>query len=178
MDLVDIIAEKRFLGQEFLTWLWFKSEEMDGVVEFDDGEANVIEAIIAFEKLMLLEAGEGENQEQVTCKGMRAELNEARTGLQMGKKLEQARIHLVVGEYEWHMTIKASRMEFRSMKFPKVMKPADDDRDEVAGALLDIVGVINGACSVIDDIFKRFVAIRISDVWPVELLRMNAWVQG
>ena len=33
MDLVDLIAEKRFLGQEFLTWLWWKSEERGGTVE-------------------------------------------------------------------------------------------------------------------------------------------------
>ncbi len=32
MDLVDLIAEKRFLGQEFLTWLWWKSEERGGSV--------------------------------------------------------------------------------------------------------------------------------------------------
>ncbi len=32
MDLVDLIEEKRFLGQEFLTWLWWKSEERGGVV--------------------------------------------------------------------------------------------------------------------------------------------------
>jgi hypothetical protein len=30
MDLVDIISEKKFLGQEFLTWLWYKSEERGG----------------------------------------------------------------------------------------------------------------------------------------------------
>jgi len=33
MDLVDIIAEKYFLGQEFLTWLWYKSEERGGAIE-------------------------------------------------------------------------------------------------------------------------------------------------
>ena len=33
MDLVDLIHEKRFLGQEFLAWLWYKSEERGGSVE-------------------------------------------------------------------------------------------------------------------------------------------------
>ena len=32
MDLLDIIDEKRFVGQEFLTWLWFKSEERGGTI--------------------------------------------------------------------------------------------------------------------------------------------------
>lgn len=33
MDLVDLMVEKRFVGQEFLTWLWWKSEERGGSVE-------------------------------------------------------------------------------------------------------------------------------------------------
>ena len=32
MDLVDLITEKRFIGQEFLTWLWYKSDERGGTV--------------------------------------------------------------------------------------------------------------------------------------------------
>ena len=33
MDLVDLIEEKKFLGQEFLAWLWYKSEERGGAVD-------------------------------------------------------------------------------------------------------------------------------------------------
>ena len=171
MDLVDIITEKRFLGQEFLTWLWFKSEETGGVVSMDDSEA-----IVSFEKLMLLEAGEGETHEQVTCRGVRAELNEARTGLRMGKKLEQANIHLVVGDHEYRMTIKASRMEFRGVKFPKII--GNNDLDEVEGRLLDVFGMLHTAYSTVDSLFRHFVRIRVGDLWPIELSKMNAWVHA
>jgi hypothetical protein len=43
MDLVDLIVEKRFLGQEFLAWLWFKSEERGGSVEVP-GRGDVLSA--------------------------------------------------------------------------------------------------------------------------------------
>ena len=42
MDLVDLITEKRFLGQEFLTWLWYKSEERGGSVNLP-GRGDVTE---------------------------------------------------------------------------------------------------------------------------------------
>ena len=41
MDLVDLIQEKRFLGQEFLAWLWFKSEERGGPVDIPGIRINV-----------------------------------------------------------------------------------------------------------------------------------------
>ena len=33
MDFLDILREKAFLGREFLTWLWFKSEQTGGAIE-------------------------------------------------------------------------------------------------------------------------------------------------
>ncbi len=107
MDLVDLITEKRFIGQEFLTWLWFKSDERGGTVLLPEMGEDIT---LVFEKHMLLEFGEGDSHEKIVCTGLQAELKEARTGLRMGKKLEQARIHMIRGEYEWHMTIKASQI--------------------------------------------------------------------
>ncbi len=73
MDLVDLIQEKRFLGQEFLAWLWYKSEERGGSVEVP-GRGDVL---VVFEKHMLLEYGEGEANEKVICRGLQTELKEA-----------------------------------------------------------------------------------------------------
>ena len=39
MDLVDLIESHRFLGSEYLTWLWFRSEMHDGMIAVGDGPA-------------------------------------------------------------------------------------------------------------------------------------------
>lgn len=173
MDLVDIIAEKRFLGQEFLTWLWFKSDMAGGAVTTAMGDIGFV-----FEKHMLLEMGEGESHEKVICQGLQAELKEARTGLRMGKKLEQARIHMVQGEYEWHMTLKASLLDFRSMKTPKTMAGSEEGDDEVAieGRLLDKIGLLETAYRIIDELLMQFITLRISNEWPTELAQIQKWV--
>ena len=90
MDLVDLIQEKRFLGQEFLAWLWYKSEERGGSIEVP-GRGDVL---VVFEKHMLLEYGEGDASEKVICRGLQTELKEARAGLSLAKKPEQARLRL------------------------------------------------------------------------------------
>ncbi|OKY75696.1 MAG: hypothetical protein BM485_08245 [Desulfobulbaceae bacterium DB1] len=175
MDLVDLIIEKRFLGQEFLTWLWYKSDERGGTVALPGtGDIQLV-----FEKHMLLEYGEGEAFEKIICQGLQAELKEARTGLRMGKKLEQARIHMVQGEYEWHMTIKASLLEFRSVKPPRTMAEAEEGEtaEAVEGRLLDRIGMLEKASRTVDDLFRLFLDVRISPArWQEERDRISKWI--
>jgi hypothetical protein len=174
MDLVDLIAEKRFLGQEFLTWLWYKSDERGGTIELPNaGDIQVV-----FEKHMLLEYGEGEALEKAICQGLHTELREARTGLITGKKLEQARIMLVLGEYEFHLTLKGSLFEFRSVKLPKTMAGVEegDDPEAVEGRLLDRAGLYETAVHTVDELFRLFLKVRVSPEWPEEMERVRTWI--
>jgi len=174
MDLVDLIAEKRFIGQEFLTWLWWKSEERGGGVLLE-GYGDIV---ISFEKHMLLEFGEGEYSEKIICSGLQAELREARTGLQMGKKLEQARIKLTYGDYEWNFTLAAALMEFRSVKLPKTAETegSEDNAEEVEGMILERVFLFEELIRVVNQLFKQFLMVRVSDKWRQEILALRNWV--
>lgn len=174
MDLVDIIAEKRFLGQEFLTWLWYKSDERGGTIELpSSGDIQLV-----FEKHMLLEYGEGEALEKAICQGLHTELREARTGLRTGKKLEQARIMLVRGEYEYHLALKGSIFEYRSVKLPKTMAGGEesDAPEAVEARMLDRAGLYETAIRTIDELFRMFLKVRVGSGWPEELIRLRAWI--
>ena len=175
MDLVDIIAEKRFLGQEFLTWLWYKSEERGGTVDLPGiGDIGVV-----FEKHTLLKYGEGESHEKIICQGLQTELNEARTGLRMGKKLEQARIVLARGDYEWTLTVKASLFDFKSVKAPKTMAAGEESNDPAAveGRILEKIGLYEQVLQLVDELFRLYLGIRLSPAWGAELGRLQAWIR-
>ena len=176
MDLVDLIAEKRFLGQEFLTWLWWKSEERGGTVELPAiGDVTVV-----FEKHMLLEFGEGESSEKIICSGLQAELQEARTGLQMGKKLEQARIVLGHKSYEYSFTLAAALMEFRNVRLPKT-EATESDRsenpEEIEGMILERIFLFEELIRLVNVIFLKFLELRLSEEWHDELIKVRAWIQ-
>jgi recombination associated protein RdgC len=174
MDLVDIISEKKFLGQEFLTWLWYKSEERGGAVFLpDSGDIQVV-----FEKHMLLESGEGESLERLICKGLQTELQEARTGLLMGKKLEQARIYLAKGDYEWRLTLGATLFEFRNVSLPRTLSAAEEASDAVAveAKVLERIGMAEEAMHTIDELFRMFLNLRTSSDWSEELVRIKSWI--
>jgi recombination associated protein RdgC len=175
MDLVDLIQEKRFLGQEFLAWLWYKSEERGGNVELP----GIGDILVVFEKHMLLEYGEGETSEKLICRGLQTELKEARAGLTLGKKPEQARIRLARGDYEFSVTLTAATMEFRSVRLPKTAGADDgDDPDSLEGQILERIGLFEELTSLVNALFRVFINIRATSRWPDELIKIRKWVHS
>ncbi len=175
MDLVDLITEKRFIGQEFLTWLWWKSEERGGSVELT-GQGDII---VVFEKHMLLEYGEAEYNERLVCSGLQTELREARTGLRTGKKLEQARLQIIKDEMEYNLTLGATFFEFRNVKLPKTEgsdSAADQPEAEMEGAVLERIYLFEQLVKIINDLFRMFLAVRTSPQWLEELAKVRTWV--
>ena len=175
MDLIELIEEKRFIGQEFLTWLWWKSEERGGSVALD-GHGDIL---VAFEKHMLLEAGEGESAERLICSGLQAELKEARTGLALGKNLEQARILLTHDAYEYNLTLTGSTMEFRSVRLPKTAASEDkpDNRaEELEGVMLERIFLFATLTRLVQALFRMFLKMRVGDRWPEEAAKIRAWI--
>jgi recombination associated protein RdgC len=175
LDLVDLIEEKRFIGQEFLTWLWWRSEERGGSVEISEYG----DIIVAFEKHMLLEYGEGESAEKLICSGLKAELQEARTGLQVGKKLEQARIRVVKNDHEYNFTLAAGLMEFRNVRLPKTAGTESEEggnREEVEGMILERLFLYEDLVQTVNALFRQFLEKRTSDQWSGELEKIRTWV--
>ncbi|MDH4317495.1 MAG: hypothetical protein OEV64_03820 [Desulfobulbaceae bacterium] len=173
MDIVDLIQEKRFIGQEFLAWLWFKSEERGGSVELPGiGDITVI-----FEKHMLLEYGEGDSNEKVICRGLQTELREAKTGLTLGKKPEQARIMFIKGDYEFGVTLAAGLLEFRNVRLPKTVDAADesDDPEAVEGRILERIALFEELSKLVNNLFRMFLEIRTGDQWSSELTKIQKW---
>ena len=177
MDLVDLIEEKRFVGQEFLAWLWFKSEERGGSIELP-GRGDIE---VTFEKHMLLEYGNGPESEKLICRGLQTELKEARAGLALGKKPEQARIKISSNDYEFSITLTAATMEFRSVRLPKTAGAGDgdgDDHESFEGQVLERISLFEEGTELVNELFRLFISIRASNSWSDELVKVRAWVHS
>ncbi len=176
MDLVDLIAEKKFLGQEFLTWLWWQSEIHGGRIH----TPNKGDLVVVFEKHMLLESGEGTTNEKLICSGLETELQEARTGLKMGKKLEQARIQVIIGDYEYNVTLAAALLEFRSVKLPKTAATTpgnQENPEELEGMLLERIFLFEQLVAAIHELLQLFVERRLDTAaWQNDINELRQWV--
>ena len=159
------------IGREFLTWLWFKSEERNGRVRIPGtGESEVF-----FIRRLVLESGEGEYAETVVCQGLHADLKEGKEALRQGKKITAARLRVAHDKTEWEFTFKADRFHFQSMKLPTLPEKDGDEIDR-EGQLLERIALIEKAAGTMDLLFRSFLERRLSNDWEAELSRMQRWI--
>ena len=81
------------LGQEFLTWLWFRSET-GNVFRMEKEDRNGEPFTVGMEQRIVVRGGEGENQETATVSGSVSPLREARLGLLTGKQVVRCLVRL------------------------------------------------------------------------------------
>ena len=74
------------LGEEFLTWLWYKSDIASSFFEDHSGE----KFQVYVEKKVVVQGGNGNTKETASVSGSLSPLREARFGLGTGKKVSRA----------------------------------------------------------------------------------------
>ncbi len=147
------------IGREFLTWLWFKSEERNGRIALSKTE----EVELHLLKRVALEAGEGEYSQGVVCSGLHAELTEGKEAIRQGKKVKEAGIKLHRDQNEWEFNFKADTFYYQSLKMPVVdWQETPEDPD---ASLLERIYLIENAAGTMDNLYESFLAIRFSADW-------------
>jgi hypothetical protein len=163
-----------FLGREFLTWLWFKSEERGGAVQIPGGE----DIEVTFTRRLVLESGGGDYSERIVCQGLHAGLKEGKAAIQEGKKVKDARIQLGVGADKFEFTLRGDRFEFQSLRLPSGMSMEEEEEEEKGGRILERIYLTERAARIMDQLFSIFLKKRISPQWSSEEIpRIKKWVQ-
>ncbi len=174
MDLVDLIAEKKFLGQEFLTWVWYQSDVNSGLIEVPG--CGTLE--IWFEERLVLETGAGNSRQLVTCQGRDLDLAEARTAVREGKKVSQAKLRLKLDGQEYKMTIKAEGLELSGVQAPKTLEMEEEEQDNLAGRLIDRIAVIKELVRTLDALYARFLSLRLGPDWEETVVAsLRKWLK-
>ena len=171
LDLHKAETLAPFIGRDFLTWLWYFSEVKNGVFHTKDAEAF---AVFLEQRITVL-GGEGTSLDTAVSSGPMSELREAKLGLQIGKKVNQARIRIEQDEHAWQMQLKAEDFSLTSLKTPKVEMKLEEGEDPDA-RFLEKMYLIEKSLQVLDELFAHFLAIRLSADWSRELSAMKTWI--
>lgn len=160
------------IGREFLTWLWFKSEERNGRIRISDSQ----EVELNFLKRIVLEAGEGEYSQGVVCHGIHAELKEGKEAIRQGKKVKEAGIKIINNNNEWEFTLKADSFQFQSLKMP--LADWQENKEDPSGKLLERIYLIEEAVKTVDTLYDSFLKIRFSSQWEAkETKLLTKWLE-
>jgi len=156
-------------GEDFLTWLWFYSEERSGLAKMDDlGEF----AVMVDGPLHFILEGNGAH-EAVIRKGEPRFSAEAKAALVNGKKLKQAKVTLAQGDNQWSATINASGFVVRGLKLPPLEK-----MDAVSG-FQERINQIGLFSEVFLRLYDRFVQDRNNvKGWKETTAEIQKWVSS
>ena len=146
--------ELEFLGEEFLTWLWFRIEEDGGDFEIDRRHIAV-----SLDDYLAFAPRSDEDTEQTLRKGLPSRSAEARTALANGCRLRKAKLIVAEGERQWALTVDGPSMALSSIKLPEDSEECESGRDrniERMQAFLEIHQRI-------EDLYRLFLADRLRD---------------
>jgi recombination associated protein RdgC len=157
------------ISQEFLTWLWFKSEERAGVVSVRGIGDIVLRLIDRVE----LASGNGEYAETVVITGRHSDMKEAREAVRLGKLISQARIRLERDGDEYEFTVPDNGFQYRSMSLP--FSERDDIEQDAIGMALERIHLISKAVDAMDCLRRTFLDLRRTAEWQGESAKMRNW---
>lgn len=171
-DSVDYTMDG-VLGQDFLTWLWFRSDVATSFFRTEDGQS----FLVSMEKRVTVTGFVGCDREtaSVTASDTGSPLSEARLGLHRGKKVASALIHLTKDDFVSDVSVKAADFSLNSLKTPKIDK---SDRDDDPDALfLEKVFLIETAVTLLDCLYRQFLGLRLDEgKWKKTTDEMMKWM--
>jgi len=173
MDLAVAYNRYRFLGDEFLTWLWFLIETDQNAFKAIDPDCSALE----IGNRIVLENRKTKSVERITIKGDDAGLEEGRLALKKGALLTELSLIFKTGEYQWEFCIKGESLNLSNLKTPGPTLPQSPE--EMEGFLLDRTGQIDKILNFIEIIFKTFVCARVSNKWSTKIVpSVKKWIRS
>ncbi len=162
LDIATAYNKYSFLGNEFLTWLWFMVETGQDITQAIESRDPVS---LDIGNSLVLENSLGDNaREKITIKGDQAGLEEGTTALKKGAKVTEMNLICKLGpEEEYHFTLKGDSFNITGLKTPAAAGDGSDD--EIEGRIIEKALLLFRITQVIDTLFFTFLKQRTADDW-------------
>jgi hypothetical protein len=173
LDVSVAYNRYKFLGYEYLTWLWFVIEKDQHKIEELDQELVSLE----IGNRVVLENKTRDAVESVTIKGDDAGLEEGFLALRKGAVVTELNLLYGVGDQQWRLTIKGESLHLAGLKCPQT-GPVESQED-IEGAVLEKAYLCDRAIQITDKLFKQFITLRVSDDWNTKVVpHMRQWIHS
>ena len=159
-------ANRDYLGNEFLLWLWFHVEnESDTIKLSDDSEVAVMLA-----RTLVLECPRGQyGRESITSDGP-GKLPEALRALQVGRLPRKVGLTLHRHDNIYELTLQAETLAISGAKLP----PSDEETER--GRHEERASQIRHLLETMDLLYVAFLTHRLGEGWKTEAGRIKKWL--
>lgn len=171
LDVAVSYTRYKFLGYEFLTWLWFAMEKQMEALKETDPEL----VSLKVGNRIVLENHCNQNVESITIKGDQAGLEEGTLALRKGAVVVELNLIYLSGAHEWRFTVKGESLHLSSLKTPQVA--AVENKDDMEGAVLEKIFLYDKALALIHRIYEQFVRLRLTPEWRNKVVpQIKEWI--
>lgn len=171
-DLVTRIENARFLGREFLAWLWFECERNEGdLMRAGINDNDIAGTRIWLQSQLVLEM-RGEEQERSALTGVAPSSGtEALEALRQGKTPKKARVAIAKGELEWSFMFDADAFSLSSVRIPAELKDGADEK------FYERMFLVEQLERMMRTLFAAFLDVRTTNTWEREVVpAMGRWM--
>ncbi len=173
LDIAVAYNRYRFLGNEFLTWIWFSIEHDDAVLRKADPDF----VDLAVGNRMVLENRLANGTETITIKGDAAGLEEALLALRKGAVITEINLVYKSGPGQWQFSLKGENLSFSGLKLPE-SAPAESSED-MEGMVLEKLYLYEKPFQYLDGLYREFIRVRLAPGWSGDTLaRIKKWVNS
>jgi hypothetical protein len=176
LDIAVSYNKYRFLGNEFLTWIWYLADTGVDLSELAQIKDKAVTIKIG-NGIVLENAMGDQSVEKISIKGNDAGLEEGLTALRKGALVTDMNLVVTIDGNEFRFTLKGESMNITGLKTPPLA--AVEQENELEGAVLEKLYLCQSILGVIDSLFYAFVRKRISEDWKnQDLPAIRQWIHS
>ena len=171
IDVAIAYNRYKFLGHEFLTWLWYIIENTPKKIT--DADNNKV--VLRIGNRLVLENKTDDNLESIIIKGDAPGLEEGLLSLKKGAVVTEIDLLFQEGDYQWRFNIKGESLNVSGFKTPATGSVAQ--KDDVEGAVLEKIFLLEKPILLIENLYEKFIKIKLSPTWKDETVQqIKKWI--
>ncbi len=160
LDIAVAYSRFQFLGEEFLTWLWYVIDNDFKLLRQLDEDLGALEI---GNRMVLVNRRNRDGGETVTIRGDHAGMDEGLLTLRKGGMVAEMHLLYKTGDHEWQFNLKGESLNLSSLKVPATGRV--ESRDDIEGAVIEKIDLYSKAVGLINRLYGHFIKLRLGNDW-------------
>lgn len=171
LDITVSYNRYKFIGYEFLTWLWFSTEtETEHLKSLNPDMTD-----LKIGNRIVLENHIKKTSETITIKGDDADLEEGILSLNKGALVTELQLIYKSDNQEWLFTIKGESLSLFNLKLPQT--GPIESKEDMDGIVLEKIYLMEKLMRGMDKLYTEFVRLRVDQNWKETTVpKIKAWI--